>query len=106
MRQEVELTGINNVGLEDKQKRKYEIVVSKTNISIIDDKDKCLISFAPFYNGGSLWLSDFCDIIMDSDEQEQVISNVSVSEIIKWKKDSEKLQKIRKAQRLIQEVEE
>ena len=90
-----------------------ETLIVKDNgsaIQITDSEGKILVSLAPFLDGGSIWLADSNSIIMDKDEdwgtRDQVISGVSTSQILEWKEDSEKLEKIRAAQKLIEGVSE
>ena len=85
-------------------KETFTVEKTESTIKITDAKGKVLVSLAPFFNGGSVWLSEFNDFIMDWGTREQVISGVSTSEILGWKEDSEKLEKIREAQRIVDEV--
>jgi len=116
----ISLTGKSNTGLGRKRAEKFEVIKIDNSIQVKDSAGKILISFTPFLNGGSVWLSDFSDIIMDVEhwdedkegkykmirEQKQAISNVSSNQILRWKQDSEKLAKLREAQKILEDVKE
>lgn len=112
----IKLTGKSNCGTGKTITKEFEVTKSSQGIAIKDNKGEILISFAPFLNGGSVWLSDFSDIIMDAEHwgekdgefkllsvESQAIANVSTSQIIKWKEDSEKLSRIKEAKLIIEE---
>ena len=109
------LTGTPNIGKGKERTETFSVTNTKTCIVLKDSYGNALVSFTPFLNGGSIWLSDFSDIIMDREhwgdkngkfemqwKEEQAIANTSTDEIMRWKQDSEDLEKIREAERLKQ----
>lgn len=55
--QRITLTGRPNLG-DGREQRKTFVVKQVSNcIRICDDKGHTLISFAPFFDGGSVWVS-------------------------------------------------
>ena len=109
--------GVRNLGSDRTEKvEKFSIEAKESCIHIKDNKGKVIVSFNPFFDGGSLWITDFSSLIMDIEEWGEDekgkfkclrTDNITTSSlgVKKWKEDSGKLRKIREAQDLLKEEE-
>jgi hypothetical protein len=116
MNEIVTLKGTHNLGLRGYETMNFRITATESNISISDSEGNVLISFSPFFDGGSLWLSDFSSLILDVEhwsegkegklkcQYKETLENTSSSGIKRWKEDSEKLHKIQEAYNILTEV--
>jgi len=116
----VTLKGTPNLGCPKERQENFELYHGEHVIQILDADGNVVLSFNPFMDGGSVWLSDFSSIIMDREhwgedkdgkykmlwKEEQAVAGVSTAQIIQWKQDSEDLATIREAQKLITGVEQ
>jgi len=104
----IKLTGTPNLGGAVKRTEDFTVTNTEETITIKDHKGNVIVSFNPFFNGGSIWLEHFCSVILDVEKWEDDakgeykkvnVENIatSSSEIQRWKEDSEKLAKIREA---------
>lgn len=109
------LIGKSNVGLGEQRGETYTVKMFQAGEmqGIHIEKDgKTIISFNPFLDGGSIALDCFSSLILDVeryDEKKQKFVHdetitTSSYEVQTMKKDSEKLQKLREAKDILNEV--
>ena len=108
---EISITGTPNLGAQVERTEKFVIYSGKT-IVIKDSKGNLILSFNPFFDGGSILIKDFNSIIIDvehwgedKDKKFKMLSKeeivTSSTQVLGWKEDSEKLEKIREAYELL-----
>lgn len=110
----IKLKGKSNIGA-NQNERTEEFTIKKVSDSVLqifDSKGKRLISFNPFFDGGSICINDFSSIIVDVkrlDNNKKLVHSETISTsslgLQQLKRDSENLSKIREANRLLNEEE-
>lgn len=113
----ISLTGTPNCGISEERTETFFVEKKERCILIKDEEGKIIFSFNPFFDGGSVWLSDFPSIILDVERwgenkegkfvclSKETLPEVSSATIKGWREDSLKLAKIREARKLLIEEE-
>ena len=63
----IELTGTPTVGQRKERTETFTIKNTRSTIQLKDNDGKIMVSFAPFLDGGSIWIQDFSHIVLDED---------------------------------------